>query len=189
MYTERCQVWISRFSCVWVLSCGRLVVAPATVPARLPCSWGVPGKDTAVGSHFLLQGIFLIQELNLVIRVLKTLFLSLWIRLFSMECLCKYTRGTEVCASCTPVAQDADPNSVTTRVPASPLGSTTDLYRQLSSAGGLAGWPGQSVCWATGHTVDLLTLKGSYQPRPLDGICCSISQLSLIIVTPCINFT
>ena len=26
--------------------------------------WDFPGKNTAVGCHFLLQGIFLIQELN-----------------------------------------------------------------------------------------------------------------------------
>ena len=27
-------------------------------PAWLPCSWGFSGKDTGVGCHFLLQGIF-----------------------------------------------------------------------------------------------------------------------------------
>ena len=26
-------------------------------PARFPCPWDFPGKNTRVGSHFLLQGI------------------------------------------------------------------------------------------------------------------------------------
>ena len=34
-------------------------------PARLPCPWNSPGKNTGVGCHFLLQGIFLTQGLNL----------------------------------------------------------------------------------------------------------------------------
>ena len=33
-------------------------------PARLLCSWDSPGKNTGVGCHALLQGIFLIQGLN-----------------------------------------------------------------------------------------------------------------------------
>ena len=33
-------------------------------PTRLLCPWNAPGKNTRVDSHFLLQGIFLIQELN-----------------------------------------------------------------------------------------------------------------------------
>ena len=34
-------------------------------PARLLCPWGSPGKNTRVGCHFLLQGIFQTQGLNL----------------------------------------------------------------------------------------------------------------------------
>ena len=34
-------------------------------PTRLPCPWGFPGKDTGVGGHFLLQGIFPTQGSNL----------------------------------------------------------------------------------------------------------------------------
>ena len=34
-------------------------------PARLLCPWDCPGKNTGVGCHFLLQGIFLTQGLNL----------------------------------------------------------------------------------------------------------------------------
>ena len=33
-------------------------------PARLFCPWDSPGKNTGVGCHFLLQRIFLTQELN-----------------------------------------------------------------------------------------------------------------------------
>ena len=33
-------------------------------PARLFCPWNVPGKNTGVGCHFLLQGIFWTQRLN-----------------------------------------------------------------------------------------------------------------------------
>ena len=33
-------------------------------PARLLCPWDFPGKSPGVGSHFLLQGIFLTQGLN-----------------------------------------------------------------------------------------------------------------------------
>ena len=34
-------------------------------PTRFLCSWAFPGKNTGVSCHFLLQGIFLTQELNL----------------------------------------------------------------------------------------------------------------------------
>ena len=34
-------------------------------PTRLLCPWNFPGKNTRVGGHPLLQGIFLIQGLNL----------------------------------------------------------------------------------------------------------------------------
>ena len=33
-------------------------------PARLLCPWDLPGKNTGVGCHSLLQGIFLTQGLN-----------------------------------------------------------------------------------------------------------------------------
>ena len=34
------------------------------ITTRLLCPWDSPGKNTGVGSHFLLQGIFPTQELN-----------------------------------------------------------------------------------------------------------------------------
>ena len=40
---------LSHFSCVW------LCVTPLTAATRLPCPWDSPGKNTGVGSHFLLQ--------------------------------------------------------------------------------------------------------------------------------------
>ena len=33
-------------------------------PSGLHCTWNFPGKNTRVGCHFLLQGIFQIQVLN-----------------------------------------------------------------------------------------------------------------------------
>ena len=38
---------------------------PGLQPARLLCPWDSPGKNTGVGCHFLLQGIFPTQGLNL----------------------------------------------------------------------------------------------------------------------------
>ena len=35
------------------------------LPTRLLCPWSSPGKNTGVGCHFFLQGIFLTQESNL----------------------------------------------------------------------------------------------------------------------------
>ena len=35
------------------------------LPARLLCPWNSPGKSTGVSCHFLLQGLFLTQRLNL----------------------------------------------------------------------------------------------------------------------------
>ena len=46
-----------------VKSCPTLAI-PWTVPARPLCPWDSPGKNTGVDCHFLLQGIFLIEELN-----------------------------------------------------------------------------------------------------------------------------
>ena len=36
-------------------------------PARLLCPWNFPGKNTRVGCHFLLQGLFLTQGSNLLL--------------------------------------------------------------------------------------------------------------------------
>ena len=45
-------------------SCPTLLWPHGLQPARLLHLWDIPVKSTGVGCHFLLQGIFLIQELN-----------------------------------------------------------------------------------------------------------------------------
>ena len=54
--------------CVWAhaqsLGCVRLFVAPWTEAHQILCPWDSPGKNTGVGCHFLLQGIFLTQGSN-----------------------------------------------------------------------------------------------------------------------------
>ena len=49
---------------VCVLSHVWLFATPWTVAFQAPL-WESPGKKAGVGCHFLLQGIFLTQELNL----------------------------------------------------------------------------------------------------------------------------
>ena len=43
----------------------RLLQPHGLQPAKLLCPWDSSGKYPEVGCHFLLQGIFLAQELNL----------------------------------------------------------------------------------------------------------------------------
>ena len=50
---------------VWLLSRVWLLWPHRLQPARLLCPWDSPGKNTGVGCHFLLQGIFPTQESNL----------------------------------------------------------------------------------------------------------------------------
>ena len=50
---------------VQLLSCVQLLQPHGLQPARLLCPWHSPGKNTGVGSHFLLQGIFPTQGSNL----------------------------------------------------------------------------------------------------------------------------
>ena len=52
-------VYAQSLSHVWLLQ------APGLLPARLLCPWDFPGKNTGVGRHFLLQGIFLTHGSNL----------------------------------------------------------------------------------------------------------------------------
>ena len=47
------------------LSLVRLLQPHGLQPVRLLCPWDSPGKNTGVGCHFLFQGIFPTQELNL----------------------------------------------------------------------------------------------------------------------------
>ena len=57
-------------NCYIVILCHCLVVSNSLQPHRLQpdrllCPWNFPGKNTGVGCHFLLQGIFLTQRSNL----------------------------------------------------------------------------------------------------------------------------
>ena len=65
------KVKVKSLSCFW------LFVAPWTVACQIPpcmessrpprflCSWNLPDKDTGVGCHFLLRGMFLTKGSNL----------------------------------------------------------------------------------------------------------------------------
>ena len=56
---------LSHFSCVWLFAILWTVACPSPL-----CPWDSPGNCTGVGSHFLLQGIFPTQELNLSLLLL-----------------------------------------------------------------------------------------------------------------------
>ena len=61
----RVNLKLSRFSvCVCTLSCVQLFLTPWTVAARFFCPWDSPSKNTRVGCHFLIQGIFLTHGSN-----------------------------------------------------------------------------------------------------------------------------
>ena len=53
------------YCCLVAKLCLILLWSHGLYPARLPCPWNFPGKNTEVGCHFLLQGIFPTQGLNL----------------------------------------------------------------------------------------------------------------------------
>ena len=46
-------------------SCPALLQPHGLQPTRHLCLWDFPGENTGAGCHFLLQGIFLTQGLNL----------------------------------------------------------------------------------------------------------------------------
>ena len=56
-HRERKKNKCQSFSCVQLFA--------TTKPVRLLCPWDIPGKNTGVDCHFLLQGISLTQGLNL----------------------------------------------------------------------------------------------------------------------------
>ena len=65
-------VWESFFICLSICccclvlkSCQTLLQSHGLWPSRLFCPWDFPGNNTRMGCHFLLQGIFLTQGLNL----------------------------------------------------------------------------------------------------------------------------
>ena len=48
----------------WLLSCVERFATHGLQPTRIPCPWDSPGKNTGVGCHFLLHGIFPTQGLD-----------------------------------------------------------------------------------------------------------------------------
>ena len=57
--------------CLVAESCPTLLWPHGLWPIRLLCPWGFPGKNTGVGCHFFLQGIFLTQGSNLCLLYWK----------------------------------------------------------------------------------------------------------------------
>ena len=82
LFSNKKQAW-----CMCYLLCHvQLFAALWTVAHRLLCAWSSPGKNTGVGSHFLLKRVFLTQGLNLgllhcrrftVLATREALYLSL----------------------------------------------------------------------------------------------------------------
>ena len=58
-------------SCLTLRSCG-------LQPVGLLCPWNSPGKNTRVGSHSLLQGIFPTQGSNLGLTHCRQIFFTIW---------------------------------------------------------------------------------------------------------------
>ena len=68
MYALLLLLLLSRFSCV------RLFATVRTVVRQAPLSGDSPGKNTGVGCHALLQGIFLTQGSNSVFSIAVKFF-------------------------------------------------------------------------------------------------------------------
>ena len=62
LHTGSCDCGPQSITCLVVSNSSR---SHGLWPARLLCPWNSPGKNTGVGCHFLLQGIFQTQGLNL----------------------------------------------------------------------------------------------------------------------------
>ena len=84
------------FVCVeYTVSCS--VVSDSLRPhglyasARLLCAWNPPGKNTGVGCHFLLQGIFPTQGLNPGLLGLLHFWKILYCLSYQGSSLCMYT--------------------------------------------------------------------------------------------------
>ena len=70
-----------------------LFVTPWTIAPRLLSPWAIPGKNTEVGSHSLLQGILLAQGLNLGLLHCRQILYHLShqgspLKVFPNPCLC-----------------------------------------------------------------------------------------------------
>ena len=78
------------FSRVWIFATSWLQ------PASFLCPWDSPGKNTGVGCHFLLQGIFPTQGLNLCLLHWQKVSLPL-----SHQGNLDYVNSTDVCVCLT----------------------------------------------------------------------------------------
>ena len=59
------EKWYQLGCCLVSKSCPTLLRPHRLQPTRLLCPWDFSGKNTGMGSHSLLQGIFLTQGLNI----------------------------------------------------------------------------------------------------------------------------
>ena len=64
VYTHMCMCIMYACTLSVTKSCPTLCDRTDSSPARLLCLWDFSGKNTGVGCHFLLQGIFLTQGSN-----------------------------------------------------------------------------------------------------------------------------
>ena len=78
-------------TCTQSLSNVQLFLAHGLQPARLLYPWNSPGKITTEGCHFLLQGIFLSQGLNLYLlyllhfTMIQKMYIDRFIKLEDMK--------------------------------------------------------------------------------------------------------
>ena len=74
--------------CLIAKSCLSLLQPHGLQHTRLLCPWDFPGKNTGVSCHFLLQGVFLTQGLNLCLLHWQVNSLPLSHQRSSILCLC-----------------------------------------------------------------------------------------------------
>ena len=67
-YLWQQHLWNVGWCCCSLVTKSRLTFCDphGLFPARLLCPWDFPDKNTGVGSHFLLQGIFPVQGWNAI---------------------------------------------------------------------------------------------------------------------------
>ena len=76
--------------CLWSLSCVRYFWPHDLQSARLLGPWDSPGKNTGVGCHFLLQGIFPTQGLNPSLRHCRWILYH-WVKQLARQILYNLT--------------------------------------------------------------------------------------------------
>ena len=83
-FSSSIHVWIYELShkegwkWKWSHSVMSNSAAPWTVAHQVLHPWNFPGKSTGVGCHFLLQGIFLTQGLNLGLQHCRQMLFTVW---------------------------------------------------------------------------------------------------------------